>query len=122
MKTDPFPLSLGWLEEITLKGLINPSSSDGKNPAPPNNPMTAHDLVARARMHNPKAPKKKNCDRWMPAVQVLRAKGMSYLSIWQWLKDEGEDVQDDPSTFISAVSKRYRRHLAKISSTDRITG
>ena len=77
--------------------------------------MTAHDLVARARMHNPATPAKRNTDRWLPAAQVLRAKGMTWLQIWEWMKEEGEPVHEDASTFISALSKRYRRHIAKLS-------
>jgi hypothetical protein len=84
--------------------------------------MTTTELIEIAKRYNPHPPAKRNTDRWLPIIEILRAKGMSYLSIWEWMRDQGEDVHKDPATFISAVSKRYRRHMAKISSTARISG
>lgn len=81
--------------------------------------MTTTELVEIARRYNPNPPAKRNTDRWLPAVEILRSKGMTYLAIWEWLKEQGEPVHEDASTFISAVSKRYRRHLDNLSSGQR---
>jgi hypothetical protein len=81
--------------------------------------MTTTELVEIAKRHNPAPPAKRNTDRWLPVVEILRSKGMTYLAIWEWLKEQGEPVHEDAATFISAVSKRYRRHLDNLSSGQR---
>lgn len=82
-------------------------------------PMTTTDLVDLAKRYNPHPPAKRNTDRWIPIVEILRSKGMTYLAIWEWLRDQGEPVHEDAATFISAVSKRYRRHLENLSGGQR---
>ena len=56
---------------------------------------------------------RRNTDRWLGVVSILRGKGYTYRAIWQWLREQGEDVHADFSTFAGAVSKRYRRHIQR---------
>lgn len=48
---------------------------------------------------------------WLPVVDVLRRKGMSWSAIYDWLKEQGENVQERKGTFISTMSRRYRSWL-----------
>jgi hypothetical protein len=57
--------------------------------------------------------KKRNLDRWLPAVNALRSKGWDYAAIWAWLKEQGEDVHGSRGSFTAAMSRRYMRWLAK---------
>lgn len=73
--------------------------------------LSASDLLERARGAEKVTPSRCNTERWMPTVDLLRRKGWSYCEIYAWLKAQGEPVQKCRSSFISAVSRRYRRNI-----------
>ena len=70
--------------------------------------MTPEALARKAAKLRP-ADGKRNTDRWMPTVRVMRHKGYSYDAIWKFLKNEREDVHENVRSFVSAVSARYMR-------------
>lgn len=83
-----------------------------RKPAKLNMKSTA-ELIAEAKSQPIFMKGRRNTDKWVPVVDILRRKRWSFDKIWEWLKAAGEDVHEDPRKFASAMSTRYKRHLAK---------
>ena len=76
--------------------------------------MNFDDLIAAAKAA-PAAQGRRNTDRWLPIVVVLRGKGYTYAQIRNFLEEKGEDVHPNAVTFASAMSKRYRNWLTSVA-------
>ena len=74
---------------------------------------TTTELIELAKAAQEPDEGKVSTDKWLPVVDVLRRKNWSWLAIYRWLKGQGEAVQKNPISFITAMSTRYRRWLDK---------
>ena len=70
-------------------------------------------LLEKAQRAKRGIPGRVSTEKWLPAVHVLRSKNWSWSEIYNWLKTEGEAVQECEISFISAMSLRYRNWLTK---------
>lgn len=75
--------------------------------------MSVLTLMERAKAAKVATGNKISTEKWLPVVDVLRRKNWSWEQIYAWLKEQGEVVQANPISFISAMSKRYRSWLDK---------
>lgn len=76
--------------------------------------MSIEELVAAAKAA-PAAHGRRNTDRWLPVVVVLRQKGYTYAQIRDFLEEQGEDVHPSAVAFASAMSQRYRNWLTSVA-------
>jgi hypothetical protein len=76
--------------------------------------MNVEDLIAAAKAA-PAAHGRRNTDRWLPVVVVLRGKGYTYAQIRDFLEEKGEDVHPSAVAFASAMSRRYRHWLTSVA-------
>lgn len=51
-------------------------------------------------------------EKWLPIVDVLRRKNFTWVQIYDWLIEQGENVQARKGTFISCMSRRYKNYIA----------
>lgn len=75
--------------------------------------MDVDSLVAAAKSHPLPAGNKRNFDRWMPAILVLRRRGFTLAQMHSFLLSQGEDVHPDVSVFIAGASRRIRRFFER---------
>ena len=76
--------------------------------------MNVEDLIAAAKAA-PAAHGRRNTDRWLPVVVVLRGKSYTYAQIRDFLEEKGEDVHPSAVAFASAMSRRYRHWLTSVA-------
>ena len=76
--------------------------------------MNTDELIAAAKAA-PAAHGRRNTDRWLPVVAILRSKGYTYAQIHKFLKENGEDVHPTVGAFAGAVSQRYRNWLTSLA-------
>jgi hypothetical protein len=57
---------------------------------------------------------KVSLDKYWPVLVALRSKNWTYDAIYEWLVDKGEKLSSR-SSFKSAASRRFRRHMDKLS-------
>ena len=75
--------------------------------------MTTEQLLQKAISAEQAHRNYTNTEKWIPVVDVFRRKGWSWVSIYEWLKKEGEHVQKTSDIFTSVMSRRYKGWLSK---------
>lgn len=84
--------------------------------------MTLEELMTEAGRAELPRSQYTRTKRWLPVVDVLRAKGWGWGEIYDWLKSRGEVVQRRRHTFIASMSRRHRlwKESERSAGVDRV--
>lgn len=77
--------------------------------------MSINELLKAAEKHRPGKPKKIVTTKWLPIFIKLRQRNCTWSQIYDFLKENGETVQDNRDTFIATASRIFNNYLAKLA-------
>lgn len=77
--------------------------------------MSIHELLKAAEKYRPGKPKKIVTRKWLPIFIRLRQRNCTWSEIYDFLKESGEQVQDNRDTFIATASRIFNNYLEKLA-------